>query len=324
MTEVFTFNRHTPYIHLLSYADVKLNVYGKWDENMRPRRSNINTIEDSSRIKEKLRESDVWLSHLIYPDLIYFIRQSHLLRQNKKIVQILHGKKSRTGHIRSGIFETVYSTFKQNIDIILNKAASLYNIHFVFISEEVSRSWKLDGTIIYPGAINLKEMATIPNPTTRDDYALVVGNRLNRDHFKTDILQKISEVHDIIICGTDNDDAPFETVYIPWEDLQHHYRSCLCYLNLLSPPENPFNLATIEAMSAGAPILTFSHPDNIFTDGEDALVCSNAQEFVDTIIELERDDDFLSTMSTNSRKFAKDNFSMEIFINKWNSVLKYG
>lgn len=322
MVEVFTFNRHPAYIHLLSYTDAEINVYGGWDKNVRPDRPCINPITNTSELRRGLEDSEVWLSHLIYPDLLFFMRQRQFLGGDKKVIQIMHGRKDRTGHIRSHLLRHLYKAGKMRADSILDVVTSWRALEFVFISDQVANSWNLEGPTIRPGAINLIEEESIPNPSKRGEYVLVVGNRMDRDHFSTEILEELNVEHEVVFCGTDNDEVPFETDYVPWGDLQRHYRNCLCYLNLLTPPENPFNLATIEAMSAGAPVLTLPHPDSIYTDGTDTIICSNVDEFKSAVERLKTDPELRARLSEQGRKFTEEYFSMKRFKDEWNSIFE--
>lgn len=324
MVEVFTFNRHPSYIHLLSHADVSLTVYGEWDEDVRPKPANVRTVAGTEGLARALREADVWLSHLLYPDLWFFLRQLPIVSRTKLIVQVMHGKKSRAGHVHGSLRKAVYTAVKQRIDVPLRAVASLCALRFVFISEGVARSWRLEGMTIRPGAINLAEMDAPPDPETREGYALVVGNRLDREHFATDFLCALARDHRVVVCGTDNEAVPFETEFVTWERLQDHYRRCLCYLNLLSPPENPFNLATLEAMSAGAPVLTSPHPESTFVNDKDAVVCSTADQFSAAMDRLATDADYRARLSANSHRFAEKRFPLEGFIDAWNTVLTDG
>lgn len=315
MVTVFTFNRHSAYLHLLSHADADFLVQGKWETDARPHPDNV-TFVDESEVEWALHQSEVWLSHLIYPDLLFFLKRAHSVGWPEKIVQIMHGRLERVGHIGSIPKQKVYKAGKQATVPLLREVGKRWPVESVYISEFVSQSWNLPGEVIYPGSV--VDMSS--NDVVRSPPALVVGNNLDRDHFDAETLKYLIREEEVAVCGA-NENLAFHPGYVSWGKLRELYRNSLCYLNLLQPPENSFNLATVEALSAGCPVVTTPHPHSIFTNGENALVCHRPDEFAEAIQRLRDDSSLAERLSRESKHLAEKLFSQDRFVSNWNRIL---
>ncbi|WP_367176593.1 glycosyltransferase family protein [Haloarcula rubripromontorii] len=316
MTTVFTYGRHPAYLYLLSHCDAEFVIPKAWEEDTRPRPNNVRYITESE-VPAALAGADVWLSHLITPDLLYFIRSYTKVESSPRIIQIMHGRADRAGTIRSGPLALLYRTVKQQITPILDVLPQALDIEYVYITDYVAQSWGMSpGTVIYPGAL----LDEIELGSHSESYPLTVGNDLGRPHFAGDILSELNNELEMWVCGA-NDSTEYSPGYVSWTELISLYQSCCCYLNLLRPPENSFNLATIEAMCAGTPIITLSHPKSIFTHRKNALVCESVEEIVYWVERLKSEKALRMRLGTAARSLAEEMFSMESFIDNWESLL---
>jgi hypothetical protein len=313
MVNIFTFDRHPAYLHLLSYVDADFLIQGGWETDTRPHPNNVSFINKSD-IDWALNQSDVWLSHLIHPDLYFFLKRAFSGSWPEKIVQIMHGRAERVGHIESILKRKVYKVGKQATIPLLREVGKQRPTEFVFISEFVSQSWNLSGEVIYPGSV----INTDSSNEARSPPALVVGNNLDRDHFDEETLEYIIQNEEVAVCGAN---PAYQPGYVSWSKLTELYQNSLCYLNLLQPPENSFNLATVEALSTGCPVVTTPHPHSIFTDEENALICHTPYEFTEAIQRLRDDPLLVERLSHESEHLAEELFSLDRFVGDWNRIL---
>lgn len=318
MTKVFTYNRHTAYLYMLSRADIDLYVAGGWSENARPKPNNI-TLVQNEEIDEVIGSCDVWLSHLITPDLIEFVKRGISTGWPDKIIQVMHGRVDRTGHVEPAWLEPMYALGKRVVVGPLELLRRTRPVEFTYISESVASSFSpIDGTTIHPGALTDEIEPT--GIVEREQWPLTVANDINRGHFDTPALTKLNQETDLHTCGS-NEDSDLRPGRVPWSELKRQYRNALCYCNLVRPPENSFNLATLEALASGTPIVTTEHPDSVFKHEKNALVCETPQGFVEAVHRLQQDRELAADLSTSSRELAEKKFSLNRFVSKWEAVI---
>lgn len=313
MVTAFSYNRHPAYQYLLSRADVDFIVCNRWDTTTRPCPDNI-TFVDQSEVEWALSESDIWLSHLIKPDLFRLLRYARQLGQPERIVQVMHGRADRTDHISTPSMSTVYEIAKRVIQPPLEVLSKFFPIDYVYITPFVASSWQMTGRVIEPGA----PTDEITPASARRGPPLIVGNELDRGHFAIETVRRLQQSRDVRVCGANE---AVESTFMPWVELVDAYKNARCYLNLLQPPENAFNLATLEAMAGGCPIVTLPHPQSPFTHGETALVCDTAAEFEAAIDRLGEDQQLRERLSQASRELATGRFDIDRFANQWEACL---
>ncbi|WP_224448679.1 glycosyltransferase [Haloprofundus salilacus] len=316
MPTVFTYNQHPAYLYLLSHVDAEFVVVGEWGVDTRSHPDNVRFI-DSCEADEYAGYADVWLSHLITPDLARFAQMGRRIGWPDKLVQIMHGRSDRVGHLRSPLARAGYRAAKQAVIPVLWAVGRTLDIEYVYISDYVADSWRIGGHTIYPAV--LPELYE-GGQTDGEDYALVVGNELHRGHFEFDILQQVIGRRDVRVCGA-NPQLVTEPGRVSWGELKRQYRNANCYVNLLQPPENSFNLATLEAIGSGTPIVTLQHPESVFENGVTALVCETAEEVVEAMDRLRDDEALAKRLRTNAHQLAAETFDMERFQRSWRAVL---
>jgi glycosyltransferase involved in cell wall biosynthesis len=154
-------------------------------------------------------------------------------------------------------------------------------------------------------------------------FLLVVANHLERPHFALDILRELSQTLPVRILG-ENPTIPGIAPARSWDDLRHAYSSCRAYLNLTREPEDGYNLATLEAMATGMPVLTVAHPTSPVRDGVNGLVGRTAAELRDAALRLLRDHSLARRLGEEARETVRAEFPIEGFVENWNQVLDPG
>lgn len=96
---------------------------------------------------------------------------------------------------------------------------------------------------------------------------------------------------------------------------------------VLPSEKEPFSLAVVEAMSAGAAVLAHKGsggPLEIIDDSINGefVDCSNAHEFAKAIIKLLKDDDLRAKLSKAALEKARTSFDLSLFIENVRKILR--
>lgn len=88
---------------------------------------------------------------------------------------------------------------------------------------------------------------------------------------------------------------------------------------------SPLPMSLLEAAAVGMPIITTPYQEipKYFKDGCNCLIASNTREFVTAIEKIENDPVFSSVLGYNARQTILENFSLKVFIDKWERLIKY-
>jgi glycosyltransferase involved in cell wall biosynthesis len=306
--KVLTVNRHTAYMHLL--CKTKHDFYFTaipWNPTERPWPENATIL---SAGWPKSFRPEVVLGHAPATDLLRL--GSLAMRRGIPYVQMFHGRRERVGLRPSAIRRSIKSAYSRVLDAVSRFSC----IQFVFISDTVKRSWNLPGAVIRPG-IDVDEMAKYQGD---DPSLLVVANHLERPHFALDILREISRTLPVRIIG-ENPTIPGVGPARNWDELRHAYSSCRAFVNLTREPEDGYNLATLEAMATGMPVLTLAHPTSPICDGVNGLIARTAAELRDAASRLLRDRSLARRLGEEARQTVRAEFPIERFVENWNRVL---
>ncbi len=200
---------------------------------------------------------------------------------------------------------------------LLTLFARLNGVEFVFISESVRSSWNLPGSVIHPG-IPIDEM--MPNNGAIGSL-LIVGNDLHREHFDFDAILKLSKALPLKVVGK-NPHIPEAKPASSWQELKKFYGSCRAYVNVTREPEDGYNLATLEAMASGMPVVTLAHPTSPIKDGYNGLVARNKEGLLEKGHILLDDWQLAKRLGDNARRTIIQDFAIDRFVHEWNEVLE--
>lgn len=311
---ILTVNRHTAYLYLLSKTGHHFFVAGgeRWGElAQRPLPENV-VILNKPVDKRTIKTFDLVIGHDPFHDLMHLGLLA--IRSRIPYIQILHGRRERTGYRRSFLRRWLKRIY---CDLVLRTISFSKLIKFVFISPSVQSSWKLPGRVICPG-IPVDEMLPYHG---EEETLLIVGNDLHREHFDFAALQELKRFLPVRIIGR-NPKIPEAKSAASWEELKKLYSSCRAYLNITREPEDGYNLATLEAMASGMPVLTLQHPTSPIKDGFNGLVAKDTNELVEKGRWLLEDRDLAKRLGENARYTVMERFSIQRFVNAWNNVLR--
>lgn len=311
---ILTVNRHTAYLYLLSKTGHQFYVIAaeKWGEFcQRPLPENIAILE-SLPDKKRLKSFDVVIGHDPLQD--FFKLGLPAIRNGIPYIQIIHGRIERAGYRRSILRRWVKRVYR---DVILKPVSHVKKVKFVFISPTVQSSWKLPGSVILPG-IPVDEMLPYQG---QEETLLIVGNHLHREHFNFEALVTLSRYLPVKVVGR-NPKIPGAKPASSWEELRKLYSSCRAYLNITREPEDGYNLATLEAMASGMPVLTLRHPTSPIEDGFNGMVAEDTKELIEKGRVLLQDWNLARELGRNAQQTIIHKFSIWRFVDDWNEILE--
>jgi len=308
--EILTVNRHTPYLYNLSKTGHRWSVMNGWVDISRPQPANFEMV-DWATARREFPKFDAVIGHDIRRDVARFL--PYCIRYGKPYIQVMHGRKGRGGFSRSRLRSVVKSLYSS---LALGPLVRLGLVRLVFISPYARSDWGLDGTTINQG-ITLDELG--PYEGTEPSL-LTVANMLHREHFAFDELMQVRTQVPVKIVG-ENPQVPGSRSARDWDELRSFYRNCRAYLNVTREPEDGHNLAVLEAMASGMPVISLQHPSTPIRNGENGFLVKNAPEAVERARQLIADHELARRLGQSARETIVKKFSLSAFRTSWNDLL---
>jgi glycosyltransferase involved in cell wall biosynthesis len=189
----------------------------------------------------------------------------------------------------------------------------------VFISASKQASWGYPGVVI-PPAIALQEYGGYSGDSPA---ALIVGNLLC-ELSQTNALPVLDGVVrglPLTILGL-NPSISCSRLTQSWDDLRAQMRVHRVFLNnTRAPYEDGYNLAMLEAMATGMPILSLPNPTSPLTDGVDGFVSEDPQVLRERLLELMEDRALATRLGQAARDTVGRLFPMDAFSARWRAIL---
>lgn len=308
--DILTVNRHTGYLYNLSKIGHRWSVLDRWIKCNRPFPGNFTRIE-WEHARRNFSRFDAVVGHDIRRDLARFL--PYCVRFHKPYFQVIHGRRCRGGFTKSRarrIAKLLYS------NLTLRPLVGLGLIHIVFISPYARSDWGIAGTTIDQG-INLDEMGPYEG---REAALLTVGNMLHREHFAFDYLMQIGEQVPVKIYG-ENPQIPGCHPARNWDELRSLYCQNRAYLNLTREPEDGHNLAVLEAMASGMPVISLKHPSTPIRNGKNGFLVEDVPEAVERARQLIADRELACRLGKCARETIESKFPISGFRKRWNDLL---
>ena len=307
---VLTVNRHTGYLYNLSKTGHHWLVLNEWAHHNRPLPPNFE-LTDWATARRGFASFDAVIGHDIRRDLARFL--PYCLRYGKPYIQVIHGRRGRGGFSRSRLRRLGKHLYSS---LALRPLVKLGLVRVVFISPYARSDWGLEGTTINQG-ITLDEMSAYKGT---EASLLTVGNMLHREHFAFDHLMQIRARVPVRIVG-ENPQVPGCRPSRNWDELRSLYRHYRAYLNLTREPEDGYNLAVLEAMASGMPVISLKHPSTPIRNGENGFLVESVPEAVERANELMADLELARRLGKCARETIEREFSMSAFRARWNDLL---
>lgn len=312
---ILTFNWHEPYLCLLAKLGYNFLVVEpeivpghirRWDENMRSVPGNVQLIS-LAQAKEKLDEGSIDLAIAQNINDLIWIREYDL----PKIIVFHNRLTTEIGLAKSNTVTA--EEYRDQIQFLLQ------DVHKVFISESKRKDWGMDGTVILPG-IDTNEYGGY---TGEQSCILRIGNLMRERDLMMGYTAstQITEGFPCITLGL-NPGLPGVHLSRGFDDLLNHYRQCRCYINTtVDDYEDGYNLAMLEAMATGMPVISTSNRTSPIHNGVNGFISNDLSFLRRCAEELLKNPVMARELGEKARQTIIDKFNIRTYLNKWNAVI---
>jgi glycosyltransferase involved in cell wall biosynthesis len=108
-----------------------------------------------------------------------------------------------------------------------------------------------------------------------------------------------------------------------WNDLRANMRTHRAYVHTSLPPyEDGYNLAMLEAMATGMPVVALAHPTCPITDGVDGRTGADGRAVGRALLELLEDDEEAARLGRAARETVRRLYPIDTFRTRWREMLK--
>ena len=313
---ILTFNWHGPYICLLAktghFFEVVLRLKGgrkEWLVEQRPVPENIILISEEHALRKCYRH--------FYDIIICQNIDDLLLVKDIEIPKILIFHNKLSTEIALGGNTISKEDYLKQVKLLIEQSEP---IKLLFISQTKKMDWGLEGYVITPGI----------DPNEFENYqghwpkVLRVGNFLK----ERDIMMGFSLQEEILkgipstILGL-NPTLPNARFSKSFEDLKKNYSRHRLYLNTtVEDYEDGYNLATLEAMATGMPIVSIANRTSPIIDGVNGYISDNIEYLRERIRMLLMDKGLAKRIGKEARNTVVEKFGIKEFLEKWNEVIE--
>jgi spore maturation protein CgeB/Flp pilus assembly protein TadD len=253
---------------------------------------------------------DLVIAHNPIDDLV------HLVRFELPKILVFHNKLSTS--LALGNNEDNLEEYRERI--IDRLFASMLNLRLVFISEAKRDDWGLDGAVIEPG-IDPEEYGGYRGDMPR---VLRVGNEMRERDLMMGYSIQETILHGLpsTILGT-NTGVPASKPAQSFDDLREHYRSHRLFLNTtVDGREDGYNLAMLEAMATGMPVVSTANATSPIVDGVNGYVSGDIDELRQRVRELLGDQEKARQLGDKARRTVRELFNINEFVQRWREEIR--
>lgn len=313
---ILTFNFHEPYLCLLARTGFSFDVglYDKppfareWQTRFRPMPANLAPVEEKTWRRDL--QSGVYDVVIAHNEL------------NANDVFGCPAAAILVCHNRRNFLETTVTGDKdkgrESYEKILAKLTEQFS--FVFISEAKRQSYGVNGTVILPGL----DVDGFGGYTGETAEVLRVGNAMRARNlmFDVDFQEAVCRGIPNRVVG-DDPQIPNASPSRSFDELLGFYRTLRCLLHVTCHPyEDGYNLAMLEAMACGMPVVSLANPSSPLTDGQDGFVASDAQGLRERLQGLIQDRTLAQEVGRRGRETVSRVFPLHRFVERWTETIE--
>ena len=191
---------------------------------------------------------------------------------------------------------------------------------FVFISGSKQDDYGVPGKVIPPG-IDVEEYGGY---TGAAEEILRVGNMMRERNlmFDVDFQEQVCKGLANRVVG-DNPTIPGARAAASFEDLLDKFRRLRCLLHVTREGwEDGYNLAMLEALACGMPVVALANRTSPLTDGKDGFVSYDVGVLHKRVRELLADLDMARTLGARGRETVAAKFPINAFTDKWRRAIE--
>lgn len=298
-------NCHEPWIYQLRVLDATLDLIvdlagrkvAGWDERMRPVPPNARLLSLAEALAAPSGQWSAVICHNI-SDLI----DTASIDAPKLLIlhDTLDGRMAQQG----ANFE------KTQMVALLRQYLDHLGAHAVPVTAAKGESWGVMGAPLHCFA----DPADYPAPTYAKPAGLRVANDVTskRVFLAWDFHEEAFHGLPVTLVGH-NPQFGIEAAR-GWDDLKQHFASHRFFVHTADPRyEDGFNMAMVEAMAAGLPVISNAHPTSPITHGVDGFVAVHPHEAREYAAVLLADAELARTMGDAARRTAVARFGLARF-----------
>lgn len=317
MTHILTFNWHEGYISLLGkIPGVSLSIvertkggYSRWMHEFRPcpRGSRLVSLKDAL---DDLRKERF--------DLVIAHDPSDLISTMESAVPqilVLHNRLDTMIALGGDSIDR-----KGYLEWFGNLVRMVPDLEIVSISESKRQNWGVDGPVILPG-IDPGEWG----PWSGSKAAVLqVGNFLKERELMLGWRVTDEAVRDLprTLIGI-NPSVPDSRLSRNQNDLASLFREHRVYLHSsVHPYEDGYNLALLEAMASGMPVVALAHPGSPVVQGRSGFLSDNPSVLKERLRDLLEDPQRAGDLGEKARQDVLEQFPLDRFVESWSALIK--
>jgi hypothetical protein len=317
---ILTFNWHEPYLTLLAKTGYSFHIVEpdrgrlgkrKWNFASRPLPDNCSLVTwDHARATLAQQGYALVIGHNIFD-------ASRVSSYHETPLVLLYHNKLST-EITLGGNSVDRELFLADIAPLVSRASRK-----VAVSTSKQEDWGIadkKSLVIFPGVP--VDFSHNTYTGERGDVLRVVNHISDRAiMFGPAIADRILEGFPHSLVG-DNPGIATSFHAPSYDELLDRYNTCGVYLHItLAPAEDSYNLAMLEAMAQGAPVVAWRHPHTFLTDGVDGFVVDTVEKARETIASLLADPTLVRTIGATGKQTVNRLFPLDRFIGAWRSVI---
>jgi len=302
---LLVFNCHEAWVYqlgVLGYAlDIIVGLKGRykqsWDEQMRPMPANSRSITLPQALQSETRYYCI-IAHNI-ADLL-----DVKFRPEPRLMVIHSTLEGRAIEEKSNITP-------QHMGAMLHQYVGLAGVHAVAGSELKGKSWDFTEDIVVVGV----EPGDYLPYSGQKACGLRICNFIEsrKKILLWDLHDKAFEGIPVGLVGH-NPNMPGVTAAKSWDHLKKMLQTHRFYIHTADPElEDGYNMASIEAMAAGMPVLGNRHPSSPVEHGVSGFLSDDLDELRKYAGMLLEDRDLAARMGRQARKTVIERFSMNRF-----------
>lgn len=312
---ILTFNFHEPYLCMMAETglpfDIGLYETGHlariWQQSFRPAPTNLHFVPEQTW-RQRVKEG--------YYDVVIAQNETNAVDAADGPagrILICHNRRTflnTTIHDDSGEGVAKYSE-------MLDTLRDFYR--FVFISESKRDDYNIPGRVILPG-IDVNAWGGYRGDTP---CIVRVGNTMRQRDlmFDVDFQEACCAGLPNRVVGT-NPLIPGSVPSTSMLDLQEIYRGNRCLLHVSREAyEDGYNLAMLEAMACGMPVVSLANPTSPITHGQDGFAAYDHNELHGHLERLLADPAYAREIGSRGRDTIAETFPMTRFVEQWREVI---
>lgn len=312
---ILTFNFHEPYICLMAKTGLPITVglYERppfardWQVKFRPVPTNVTLVSENVWRRDlDAGAFDVVVAH-------NEMNAANILGCPVPAILVCHNRRSFLETTVAGDPEQGREAYRRLLSRLRER------FEFVFISESKRDDYGIPGAVILPG-IDVDEYGGYSGDIAE---VLRVGNAMRSRNLMFDV-----DLQDRVCDGVPNRVVGEDTLMpdarpsASFDQLLDTYRRLRCLLHVTREEyEDGYNLAMLEAMAVGMPVVSLMNRTSPLTDGVDGFLSGDAKVLRQRIQMLLDDRDLALEIGARGRDTVARKFPLTRFVEKWKEVL---